>query len=52
MQGDVQFTGASEARTMIANLGRPEMRSLNKMLTGHAPRISLIRWLLRVRSSD
>jgi hypothetical protein len=51
-QGDLQFTSHSEAAAMIANLGRPEMRSLNNMLTRHARRLTVIRWLLRVRASD
>ena len=51
-RGEIQFTSHSEAEAMIANFGRPEMRSLNKMLTRHARGVSVIRWLLRIHSPD
>jgi len=51
-RGDVHFTNHSEADAMIANLSRPEMRSLNKMLTGRDVRLNFIRWLLPDNSFD
>jgi hypothetical protein len=51
-KGDIQFAGdtAGDVEAMIANLDRPEMRTLSKMLTRRAWRIHVIRWLLRVRA--
>ena len=50
-QGDIRFASdtVSEVETMIANLGRPEMRTLSNLLTRRAWRIHIIRWLLRFR---
>ena len=50
-QGDIRFANGTvgEVEAMIANLGRPEMRTLSSMLTRRAWRIHIIRWLLRVR---
>jgi hypothetical protein len=52
-QGDIRFASdtVSEVETMIANLGRPEIRTLSNLLTRRAWRIHIIRWLLRVASS-
>jgi hypothetical protein len=51
-KGDIQFAGdtAGDVEAMIANLDRPEMRTLSKMLTRRAWRVHVIRWLLRVRA--
>jgi hypothetical protein len=51
-QGDMRFASdtVGEVEAMIANLGRPEMRTLSDMLTRRAWRIHIIRWLLRVRA--
>ena len=51
-KGDIQFSGdtAGDVEAMIANLDRPEMRTLSKMLTRRAWRVYVIRWLLRVRA--
>src|ERR1019366_6866177 len=51
-QGDMRFASdtVGEVEAMIANLGRPEMRTLSNMLTRRAWRIHIIRWLLRVRA--
>ncbi len=51
-KGDIQFTGdtAGDVEAMIANLDRPEMLTLSKMLTRRAWRVHVIRWLLRVRA--
>jgi hypothetical protein len=51
-QGDICFASGTvgEVEAMIANLGRPEMRTLSNMLTRRAWRIHIIRWLLRVRA--
>ena len=51
-QGDIRFASdtVSEVETMIANLGRPEMRTLSNLLTRRAWRIHIIRWLLRGRA--
>jgi hypothetical protein len=51
-QGDISFASGTvgEVEAMIANLGRPEMRTLSNMLTRRPWRIHLIRWLLRVRA--
>jgi len=50
-QGDIRFASdtVSEVETMIANLGRPEIRTLSNLLTRRAWRIHIIRWLLRFR---
>jgi hypothetical protein len=48
-QGDISFA-VGEVEAMIANLGRPEMRTLSNMLTRRAWRIHIIRWLLQVRA--
>jgi chromosome segregation ATPase len=50
-QGDIGFASdtVSEVETMIANLGRPEIRNLSNLLTRRAWRIHIIRWLLRFR---
>ena len=47
-KGDIQFAGDVEA--MIANLDRPEMRTLSKMLTRRAWRVHVIRRFLGVRA--
>jgi hypothetical protein len=51
-QGDISFASGTvgEVEAMIANLGRPEMRTLSNMLTRRAWRIHIIRWLLRGRA--
>ena len=51
-RGDVQFAleAAGDVETMIANLDRPEMRTLSEMLTHRAWRVHVIRWLLRLRA--
>ena len=51
-KGEIQFSGdtAGDVEAMIANLERPEMRTLSKMLTRRAWRVHVIRWLLRVRA--
>ena len=51
-EGDVRFASytVGEVEAMIANLGRPEMRTLSNMLTRRAWRIHIISWLLRVRA--
>src|SRR4029077_16512901 len=46
----VDTTG--DVKAMIANLERPEMRTLIKMLARRAWRIHPIRWLLRVRGAS
>jgi hypothetical protein len=53
-QGDIRFASdtVSEVETMIANLGRPEIRTLSNLLTRRAWRIHIIRWLLRVRAGS
>ena len=53
-KGEIQFSGdtAGDVEAMIANLERPEMRTLSKMLTRRAWRIHAIRWLLRVRAAS
>ena len=50
-QGDIRFASdtVSEVETLIANLGRPEIRTLSNLLTRRAWRIHIIRWLLRFR---
>jgi hypothetical protein len=52
-RGDVQFAleAAGDVEAMIANLHRPEMRTLSEMLTHRAWRVHVIRWLLRLRAS-
>ena len=52
--GETQFSGdtTGDVKAMIANLERPEMRTLSKMLTRRAWRIHAIRWLLRVRAAS
>jgi hypothetical protein len=47
-KGDIQFAGDVEA--MIANLDRPEMRTLSKMLTRRAWRVHVIRRFLGIRA--
>ena len=51
-RGDVQYAleAAGDVETMIANLDRPEMRTLSEMLTHRAWRVHVIRWLLRLRA--
>ena len=51
-KGDIQFSGdtAGDVEAMIANLDRPEMRTLSEMLTRRAWRVHVIRWLLRLRA--
>jgi IS30 family transposase len=53
-KGEIQFSGdtAGDVEAMIANLERPEMLTLSKMLTRRAWRIHAIRWLLRVRGAS
>jgi rubrerythrin len=53
-QGDIRFDGESigEVEAMMANLGRPEMRTLSNMLTRRAWRIHIVRWLLRFHASE
>ena len=41
---------AGDVEAMIANLDRPEMRTLTEMLTRRAWRVHVIRWLLRIRA--
>jgi hypothetical protein len=52
--GEIQFSGdtTGDVKAGIANLERPEMRTLSKMLTRGAWRIHAIRWLLRVRGAS
>jgi hypothetical protein len=54
VMGDLQFAvdAVGDAEAIIANLDRPEMRSLSKMLTRRAWRVHVIRWLLRIRASN
>jgi DNA repair exonuclease SbcCD ATPase subunit len=49
-QDEIRFASdtAGEIEDMIANLDRPEMRNLSKMLTHRGWRFHIIRWLLRV----
>jgi hypothetical protein len=47
-KGDIQFAG--DVGAMIANLDRPEMRTLSKMLTRRAWRVHVIRRFLGVRA--
>ena len=51
-RGDIQFAleAAGDVEAMIANLDRPEMRTLSEMLTHRAWRVHVIRWLLRLRA--
>ena len=51
-RGDIQFAidAAGDVEAMIANLDRPEMRTLSEMLTRRAWRVHVIRWLLRLRA--
>jgi DNA repair exonuclease SbcCD ATPase subunit len=51
-RGDVQFAieTAGDVEAMIANLDRPEMRTLSEMLSRRAWRVHVIRWLLRLRA--
>jgi len=51
-RGDIQFAfdAAGDVEALIANLGRPEMRTLSEMLTRRAWRVHVIRWLLRIRA--
>jgi hypothetical protein len=51
-RGDLQFAvdAAGDVEAIVANLDRPEMRSLSKMLTRRAWRVHAIRWLLRIRA--
>ena len=51
-RGDIQFAfdAAGDVEAMIANLDRPEMRTLSEMLTRRAWRVHVIRWLLRIRA--
>ena len=53
-KGEIQFSGdtAGDVEAMIANLERPEMLTLSKMLTRRVWRIHAIRWLLRVRAAS
>jgi hypothetical protein len=51
-QGDVRFLCASEAEAMMANLDRPEMRTLNNLLTHPGWRLPIVRWLLRLRTKS
>ena len=50
--GDIRFAvdAAGDVEAMIANLDRPEMRTLSEMLTRRAWRLHVIRWLLRIRA--
>jgi type VI protein secretion system component VasA len=52
-QGDIRFASdtVGEVET-IANLGRPEMRTLSNLLTRRAWRIHIIRWLVGVRAGS
>jgi predicted nucleic acid-binding Zn-ribbon protein len=51
-KGDIQSSGdtAGDVEAMIANLDRPEMRTLSKMLTRRAWRVHVIRRFLGVRA--
>jgi hypothetical protein len=51
-RGDKQSAvdAASDVEAMIANLDRPEMRTLSEMLTRRAWHVHVIRWLLRIRA--
>jgi hypothetical protein len=53
-QGDIRFDSdtVAEVEAVMANLGRPEMRTLSNMLTRRAWRIRIIRWLLGVNASE
>jgi chromosome segregation ATPase len=53
-QGDIRFASdtVGELEATIANLSRPEMRTLSNMLTRRTWRIHIIRWLLRVRAGS
>ena len=53
-KGEIQFSGdtAGDVEAMIANLERPEMRTLSKMLTRRVWRLHAIRWLLRARAAS
>jgi hypothetical protein len=53
-RGDIQFAvdTASDVEAMIANLDRPEMRTLTKILSSRAWRAHVIRWFLRIRASS
>ena len=41
---------ADGVHAVIANLDRPEMRSLSEMFSRRAWRVHVIRWLLRLRA--
>jgi hypothetical protein len=51
-RGDIQIAvdAAGGVHAVIANLDRPEMRTLSEMLTHRAWRVHVIRWLLRLRA--
>jgi chromosome segregation ATPase len=51
-RGDMQIAGdaADGVHAVIANLDRPEMRSLSAMITRRTWRVHVIRWLLRIRA--
>ena len=51
-RGDIQIAvdAAGGIHAVIANLDRPEMRSLSDMITRRTWRVHVIRWLLRIRA--
>ena len=51
-RGDIQIAvdAAGGVHAVIANLDRPEMRSLSDMITRRTWRVHVIRWLLRIRA--
>jgi chromosome segregation ATPase len=53
-RGDTQFTvdAVGDVEGIIANLDRPELRTLNEMITRRAWRVHVIRWLLRIRAGS
>jgi hypothetical protein len=46
--GDIAVDAAGSVDAMIANLDRPEMRSLSEMLARRTWRVHAVRWLLRI----
>ena len=54
VQGNISFTSGTvgDIAVMIANIGRPEICALSKVLTRRDWRTNIIRWLLRIRTAS
>ena len=54
VQGNISFASGTvgDIAVMIANIGRPEICALSKVLTRRDWRINIIRWLLRIRTAS